>query len=277
MKCTNGHDSAAADYCDQCGVKIDGPGSSSIGPVGSVGSVASVAASVGPASSATPTPAFESPAVPASPKAAGFDVATTAGTCPNCNGVKDGFSIFCEDCGYDFVTGIVPPNRTGAPGVAAGASGSSSSSSSSATAPSVSTSPGATVINEAGSWMIVVATDRAQFDRVGDSTVVFPVGVADRVVELTADRALIGRKSTSRNIHPEVDLSPTPEDVAVSRQHAEIVRAADGTFTVSDLGSSNGTFLNGSAAAMAPNTPMPLANGDSISVGAWTTLTLVLP
>ncbi len=274
MKCANGHDSAAADYCDKCGVKIDGPGSSSVGPVGSVGSVAPAVASVGPVSPATPTVATESPAAPTGPKAAGFDVATTAGTCPNCNGVKDGFSIFCEDCGYDFVTGIVSPDRAGAVGESVGSSGSSASSS---TVPSVSTSPGATVINQAGSRMIVVATDRAQFDRVGDATVVFPVGVADRVAELNADRALIGRKSTSRNIHPEVDLSLTPEDVAVSRQHAEIVRAADGTFTVTDLGSSNGTFLNGSAAAMSPNTPMPLANGDSISVGAWTTLTLVLP
>jgi FHA domain len=203
--------------------------------------------------------------VVAGPKAAGFDVATTAGTCPNCNGPKDGFSIFCEDCGYDFVTGIVPANRMPAASATATATASASTSSSAA------------VINRAGSWMIVVATDRAQFDRVGDATVVFPVGVPDRVVELTADRALIGRRSTSRNIHPEVDLSPTPEDVAVSRQHAEIVRAADGTFTVTDLGSSNGTFLNGSAVAMSPNTAMPLANGDSVSVGAWTTLTLVLP
>jgi FHA domain len=260
MKCSNGHDSSAADYCDQCGAKIDGPGASSIGSVGSVGPVSPPAA---PGSSATPTPGSPNPAAATGPKAAGFDVATTAGNCPNCNGPKDGFSIFCEDCGYDFVTGVVPVNRMPATAPA--------------TAPSLSTSPSAAVMNKAGSWMIVVATDRAQFDRVGDATVVFPVGVPDRVVELTADRALIGRKSTSRNIHPEVDLSPTPEDVAVSRQHAEIVRAADGSFAVTDLGSSNGTFLNGSAAAMSPNTAMPLANGDSVSVGAWTTLTLVLP
>jgi FHA domain len=259
MKCTNGHDSTAADYCDQCGVKIDGP------PASVVGSSGSVPPASAPTPSVAPSPGAPGATAVAGPKAAGFDVATTAGTCPNCNGPKDGFSIFCEDCGYDFVTGIVPANRM--PAAAA----------TDAAAPSASTSPNAAVINKAGSWMIVVATDRAQFDRVGDASVVFPVGVADRVVELTADRALIGRRSTSRNIHPEVDLSPTPEDVAVSRQHAEIVRAADGTFTVTDLGSSNGTFLNGSAAAMSPNTPMPLANGDSVSVGAWTTLTLVLP
>jgi FHA domain len=268
MRCSNGHDSAAADYCDQCGVKIDGPGASSIGSVGSIAPQATPPSApvAAPVASSSPTPASSNPAGATGPKAAGFDVATTAGNCPNCNGPKDGFSIFCEDCGYDFVTGVVPANRMPATAPAT------------ATAtPSASPSPSAAVMNKAGSWMIVVATDRAQFDRVGDASVVFPVGVADRVVELTADRALIGRRSTSRNIHPEVDLSPTPEDVAVSRQHAEIVRAADGSFTVTDLGSSNGTFLNGSAAAMSPKTAMPLANGDSVSVGAWTTLTLVLP
>lgn len=269
MKCTNGHDSAAADYCDQCGVKIDGPAASVVGSAGLVPPVSAPASSISavPSIASAPLSMPGATAVP-SPKAAGFDVATTAGTCPNCNGPKDGFSIFCEDCGYDFVTGIVPANRM--PAAAATAA-------TATTSPPASTSPGANVINKAGSWMIVVATDRAQFDRVGDASVVFPVGVPDRVVELTANRALIGRKSTSRNIHPEVDLSPTPEDVAVSRQHAEIVCAADGTFAVTDLGSSNGTFLNGSAVAMSPNTPMPLANGDSVSVGAWTTLTLVLP
>ncbi len=259
MNCVNGHDSAAADYCDQCGVKIGGA-ATPIAPASSSTPAAATPASLaGPPVNAVPVAASAS----LGPKAAGFDVATTPGSCPNCNGAKDGFSIFCEDCGYDFVTGIVPANRAAA--------------ATPAKTPSASTPTSSTAVNRAGSWMIVVATDRAQFDRVGDATVVFPVGVPDRVVELSSDRALIGRKSTSRNIHPEVDLSPTPEDVAVSRQHAEIVRAADGNFTVTDLGSSNGTFFNGSAAAISPNTAMPLANGDSVSVGAWTTLTLVVP
>jgi FHA domain len=273
MQCANGHDSVAIDYCDQCGVMIEGSAlSPNPAPVlGAAALPASVMAAI-PEPSGAPANNPSGPGAGVS-KAAGADVATTAGTCPNCSGVKDGFSIFCEDCGYDFVTGIVPVNRN-SPGTT------------SQTTPASSLAPGAlsslaqttaVVTHQAGTWMIVVATDRAQFDRVGDATVVFPVGVPDRVVELTADRASIGRKSTSRNIHPDVDLSAAPEDVAVSRQHAEIVRATDGTFTVTDLGSSNGTFLNGSAAAMSPNTPMPLANGDSVSVGAWTTLTLVLP
>jgi hypothetical protein len=48
------------------------------------------------------------------------------------------------------------------------------------------------------------------------------------------DRTLIGRS-------PECDVFL--DDVTVSRRHAELVREGD-TFTISDLGSLNGTFVN---------------------------------
>jgi hypothetical protein len=49
-----------------------------------------------------------------------------------------------------------------------------------------------------------------------------------------ADRTLIGRS-------PECDVFL--DDVTVSRRHAELV-AGGGTFTIRDLGSLNGTFVN---------------------------------
>jgi hypothetical protein len=48
------------------------------------------------------------------------------------------------------------------------------------------------------------------------------------------DRTLIGRS-------PECDVFL--DDVTVSRKHAELVREGD-TFTITDLGSLNGTFVN---------------------------------
>ncbi|NQT17717.1 MAG: FHA domain-containing protein [Planctomycetes bacterium] len=51
-------------------------------------------------------------------------------------------------------------------------------------------------------------------------------------------------------------------DTEVSRQHAE-VRRADGACTVFDLGSSNGTFVNGTRVDGA----QPLASGDQVQVG----------
>jgi pSer/pThr/pTyr-binding forkhead associated (FHA) protein len=50
----------------------------------------------------------------------------------------------------------------------------------------------------------------------------------------SAERTLIGRS-------PECDVFL--DDVTVSRKHAELVRDGE-TFTISDLGSLNGTFVN---------------------------------
>jgi hypothetical protein len=50
----------------------------------------------------------------------------------------------------------------------------------------------------------------------------------------SAERTLIGRS-------PECDVFL--DDVTVSRRHAELVRAGE-TFTITDLGSLNGTFVN---------------------------------
>ena len=98
---------------------------------------------------------------------------------------------------------------------------------------------------------------------------------AERTVELPDGEALIGRRSSSRNIHPAIDLSPGPEDVAVSRQHARLTRGADGAYTLEDLGSANGTYLNDGKTPITPHTVMVISNGDRIFVGAWTKLTLV--
>jgi DNA-binding winged helix-turn-helix (wHTH) protein len=49
----------------------------------------------------------------------------------------------------------------------------------------------------------------------------------------------------------------------VSRQHARIVVAGEGRATLDDLGSKNGTFLNG----VKITSPAPLADGDVIEIG----------
>ena len=59
-------------------------------------------------------------------------------------------------------------------------------------------------------------------------------GRAGESFEAIGDRALIGRS-------PECDVFL--DDVTVSRRHAELVREGQ-TFTIRDLGSLNGTFVN---------------------------------
>ncbi len=58
------------------------------------------------------------------------------------------------------------------------------------------------------------------------------------------------------------------EDEEISRQHARISREATGDYAIEDLGSSNGTFVNG----LRIQSPRLLALSDSIEVGATTLL-----
>jgi len=56
----------------------------------------------------------------------------------------------------------------------------------------------------------------------------------------------------------------------VSRDHAELALAADGTVTVTDRGSLNGTFVNG--ARLEAGRPHPLSDGDQLRLGATAVL-----
>ncbi|MEU6144402.1 FHA domain-containing protein [Streptomyces sp. NPDC047081] len=52
------------------------------------------------------------------------------------------------------------------------------------------------------------------------------------------------------------------DDLVVSRHHAELRALPDGTYEIADLGSHNGTFLNGAAVTLAP-----LGPGDVVGIG----------
>lgn len=72
---------------------------------------------------------------------------------------------------------------------------------------------------------------------------------------VVGERLVIGRDSEGPG-----RLADDPE---LSRHHAEIVRAPSGEFTIKDLSSTNGTFVNGSRL----NAPVVLTVGDEIEVG----------
>jgi pSer/pThr/pTyr-binding forkhead associated (FHA) protein len=87
-----------------------------------------------------------------------------------------------------------------------------------------------------------------------------------RQLEVVLSRPIrLGRVDPQQSIYPEVDLT---EDHAlqygVSRQHACIFQR-ENAVEVSDLGSTNGTLLNGKR--LAPYTPQPLSDGDQLQLG----------
>jgi len=52
------------------------------------------------------------------------------------------------------------------------------------------------------------------------------------------------------------------------------VARSDGGWDLVDLDSTNGTSLGRSADTLAANTPVALSDGDTIRLGAWTTITV---
>jgi hypothetical protein len=74
-------------------------------------------------------------------------------------------------------------------------------------------------------------------------------------------RFLLDRDVTTAGRHPESDIFL--DDVTVSRRHAEF-RRADGSFTVHDVGSLNGTYLNRDRVDRGR-----LSSGDEVQIGKF--------
>ena len=99
-------------------------------------------------------------------------------------------------------------------------------------------------------------------------TITFPSGQA---YTMQGDEANVGRSDAAQNWHPELDVIPYgggAPDLGVSRHQARLVRQ-NGDFAVVDVGSTNGTYVNGHAVPY--NQPTPLHDGDTLSFGALNT------
>jgi pSer/pThr/pTyr-binding forkhead associated (FHA) protein len=130
-------------------------------------------------------------------------------------------------------------------------------------------------------WEAVVQADHAQFERLTARLPAngyrFPTDLADRRYALEGVRYSIGRgQGQARDIALDIAL----EDPCVSRRHAILIRQEDGGYGVLDLGSSNGTAVNGLDAPVtrdsraSPEEALRLADGDQVQLGAWTTITV---
>jgi hypothetical protein len=87
-----------------------------------------------------------------------------------------------------------------------------------------------------------------------------------RELEIALIRPIrLGRMDPQEGVYPEIDLTDdSAKPCGVSREHACIFRRGD-TLEVEDLGSTNGTLLNGSR--LMPYRPMSLNDGDRLQLG----------
>ena len=98
----------------------------------------------------------------------------------------------------------------------------------------------------------MVTADRAYYDTVRAASgpdadeISFPAYCPERRFRLSGTEVRIGRRSLSRGIDPEIDLTGPPIDPGISRMHAVLIASPDGGWSAVDPGSENGTLVNGS-------------------------------
>lgn len=211
--CPKGHQSEDADYCSECGAKLQ--------------------------ASAPPAP---------SPNGAVSKGETKK--CPDCgtpHALSEG--VFCEVCGYNFETGAhgeIPLPAAPEPVVSE---------------PAVPEPPPAVEAAVAASWEVTISVDPSLRSAESPEP---PPAEPPKVLTLISGDHLIGRTSERRAIHPEIALDL---DEAISHRHA-LLKVESAGLTLRDLGSSNGTLLNGKE--VQPLVDLLLKDGDQITLGHWT-------
>ena len=83
---------------------------------------------------------------------------------------------------------------------------------------------------------------------------------------LVSDESNIGRWDADNGVFPDVDLDKHDPEAKISRRHARIRRREAGNYTIEDLGSTNGTFVN-RGRRLIPGDQSALADGDEIIIG----------
>jgi hypothetical protein len=301
--CPNGHDSASDDFCDVCGMRIGGPAtglsataSAPSQPDPNYLTQPAAAASCPrcgtprtgqfceacgfnfsgprftPASPPPAAPASPAPAAPASPPLAA--PASPSPAAPSGPGTGSYSSAQPPPPAASFQS---PPATFPAP--SAPPVPSAESAPSAPPVPTVSPSPSMSSFPyPQATWTVVVGADRAYYERVQALTgpegtaVTFPSYCAERRFQLVGNQMRIGRRSVSRGLSPEIDLTGPPADPGISRLHAVLIAIPDGSWAVLDPGSANGTLVNGSE--IGTGDQVPLQDGDRINLGAWTAITV---
>lgn len=205
-----------------------------------------------------PAPGSAPAAPTADPSSTAAPATTSSGSgahenCPMCTEVRDGSAQYCGVCGYDYVNktgGEVP--QAAAPAVVPVASAPISA------PPAVSTSVPSS------------APASLSSARIDLEVVVGKTG--PRKHSLFDNENLIGRPNNKVALSLVID-----GDEGISRRQMMITRQPDGSVTVRDLDSANGTKVehDGGTVTVAVGEERPIVVGDKIIIGEHTVVTII--
>lgn len=230
--CPKGHNSIESDYCSECGAKI-------------------------PAVSGAVSQ-LSQPDQPIEAQASSSSSATDL--CPVCGALREIAGLaFCEICGWDFANG---------PAIGTAVASVSASDSVAGTTPAMAPEglPANSAAEPNANWTVTIEVDPL----LRQQSSPFPLtGIVPLTLPLNQPVSLIGRRSEARAVFPEIALA---YDDAVSHRHALLQIDGNGALLLRDIGSSNGTRLNGQETT--PMQDYPLHDGDQITLGHFTRISV---
>lgn len=156
--------------------------------------------------------------------------------CPSCQHKEISGALFCSQCGAQLVTVSDShlPKELPESGARAEEPGAPK-----ATSPMISPTTARLSLHLVESGQILPLAERSEFS--------------------------LGRVAEGQPIMPDIDLTPFKAyENGVSRLHA-ILKLVNDQVTILDLGSSNGTYVNGNR--LVPSVERPLNHGDMIHLG----------
>lgn len=152
--------------------------------------------------------------------------------CPECGTPRTAAARFCEACRYDFRSRDAAAEAAGP------------------------------VL-----WLAV------QIDRTmaadGGSAEASPVERTEELFRLDLEEIVVGRTNDGSGAAlAEIEIS----DSGISRRHLKILRHANGSYSVADMNSTNGSWLN--EVRLDRGVEAPLKAGDELMIGEWTRLSI---
>ncbi len=165
--------------------------------------------------------------------------------CPNCGHPNRAGVVFCENCGASLI-GKMPLDTK-----------------------SLNTASSTEEQSQSGIETRTVTDAKVQGTstfQAGDALKLDIEGSPEPIIFEPKEEAIFGRRDPATGAMPDVDLTPfAGYRMGVSRRHAAIRRNDETSLDVWDLGSSNGTFLNGQR--LSAHRPYRLHDGDELRLG----------
>ncbi|MGI5845284.1 MAG: FHA domain-containing protein [Candidatus Xenobium sp.] len=217
-------------YCEDCGARLP-QGIPAVTQEAPAVPLAAPASFPAPVAESVPSPApapAPAPMPQPAPQAPVPDVQPVSGTirCVACGAENPSSESYCEDCGAS-LTAARAEVETPSPVAAVPVA-------IEAAAPAASPRPRLSLVDGGGEFLL------------------------DR------DVMALGRRSPADSIFPEIDLTEADTESYISRRHGRIVRQ-EGRILYEDVGSSNGSFLNGNR--LTAGVQAEIHEGDRLRLG----------